>query len=222
MDAEKVMVEIPYSRDGGNTMNRRNFITATAAAVATTATYTLPSLAQNPTPTPEGKQYELNYEGQIVKAVRDFETGSLRLDGAMQFGTIVAIFDTDEHAKKGFEEAAKIIDFIAKENKLEVLERDKLSAPRIGKDRAAESFKVEIESTKFTMTLLRAYEGRVLHVWSAVGFADPSVELLELAEEHMEFGKVDAKKDDAVLDLLPELDEMPSGFKVAEEEVIRD
>ncbi len=206
-------------------MNRRTFIATTAATLTALAIGGLPTLAQEATPTqeatPEGSQYELVFEGMLVKANREFETGSLRLDGAMQYSAIVAIFDTDTHAKEGFEKAAEIIDAITKENKLKVLERDKLSAPKLGKDRAAEYVKVESEGTKFNVTVFRAYEGKVLHVWSGVGLADPSVELLKLVEDHVTFDNVSPKNDDAVLDLLPELDDMPSGFKQTEEEVTR-
>jgi len=140
--------------------------------------------------------------------------------------TIVAVFDSKKNAEKGFETSKEIIDKLIEKGEAEgsivtVLNRDELSAPKLGKKRHAESVDLEIDGTSVTMVIFRAQKDELLHVWSAIGLGSPAEDLFNLTEK-MKFEDVDPDKDDELLALLPVLDDAPVGMSLAEEEVTRE
>ncbi len=71
------------------------------------------------------------------------------------------------------------------------------------------------------MATIRARKATTVHLWFAFGLSDPLIELLDLAEKTMRFDQVDPTNDEVLLALLPKLEEMPPGFTVDDEGVVR-
>lgn len=177
--------------------------------------------AYGQTPEASPSPTELEYEGEVVKVTRNFESASLRLDGALFILTIVSVFDSERHAKAAFETTTGIVDAFEAEGDFEIVDRNEISAPKVGEERHAETLEIEIDDLDGALTVIRAYEGKVLHFWMATGLANPTAELLTVVDEAMSFEDVDPDDDDEVSGLLPELGEMPAGFLLEDEEISR-
>ena len=206
-------------------MQRRTLITGTAA-VSAAALLRLPTTAQDASPeaTPEGTDFELTTEGLVATVEREYETDSLRVDGAIVFDLVTYVYESDENAADAFKESDGYYDFFVAQAALEggsLTEREELSSPDLGADRIAETFDIESDGVTINTTTFRAYDGRTLHMWLAAGLADPSVELLELVEQLMTF-EPEGESDEDIYALLPELQDMPPGFTLSKEEIRRD
>lgn len=207
-------------------MNRRILLSATIGAVVVGGPRSAPVAAQaTPEATPENR-LELVYDGQLVKAARDFEADGLRVLGAITVTALVAVFDTETNAEKGFDASAEIVDKLIEASqtqgtKMVLLKREEVSAPKLGAKRHAESIDLDLEGIEATMVILRVQEDKLLHVWNAVGLGSPAEELFALADETMAFEDVDVDDDEALLNLIPHLDDMPAGFTKTDERITR-
>ena len=207
-------------------MNKRELLAATAAGTVLLAMHRMtPTLAQEADTTPEA--HELQYDGQIVKASRSFTADGFRMTGAITINTIAAVFDIKRNAENAFETAAQIPDKLlesaqAEGTNMTILNREDVSPPKLGKKRHAESIDYDIEGLQVKGIFLRVQKDELLHVWTAVGFASPAEELFDLSAEHMKFEDVDVEDDDELLELLPELDDLPSGFAMTDEKITRE
>ncbi len=205
-------------------MNRRTLITGAAAAlVVPVLPRSLSAQQATPQATPSAvADVFLAPEGQLAQAGREFEASGLRL-GAQSIVTMLTIYDNDDHAKAAFKKPMffeELKKTLARQNGT-IGEPKEASAPKLGDERVAEAATGNWTGRAVYVAVFRARKVSAVHLWFAFGLSDPLVELLELAEKTMRFDVVDPKNDEALLALLPKLDEMPPGFTVDDEGVVR-
>ena len=163
-------------------------------------------------------------EGRVLYASRDYEAGGFGPGpGMMALAASVTTFETDAQALAAYERAGGMLDAIAAAEGLAFTDRAEVSPPDVGERSAAERLTyAETSETALDIALVRAVEGRTLHVWLGAGLGDPSLDLVTLAETAMRFADLDADAADAdALALLPALDEMPPGFTADDGRVAR-
>ena len=173
-------------------MRRRQLIRVFVGALAVGVfRRVLPVRAQSADDT-EQPPFILEYDGQTLAASRDFEATGLR-PGALTFDFTVLDFEREKDAKAAFVEIGD-----------------------------------QLEDTEVLFGLLVVRDGQRVHVWGAIGLGDPYVELAAVAEavfardlETPVPAEGTPQATANLLALLPELDDLPAGFTMAEEKVRR-
>jgi len=175
----------------------------------------LPTAAQEATPssTRPGPA-----EGYLAQASREFNASGVRLIGTAAMAFIVAEFDTDENAEKGVPLVSEaVLESIANQGTLAPT-----SAPTYGDSTLAYTGKLDNEGYSFDAAILTIRDGRYVHVWFAAGLAaDPLLDLTTLADRLLRDASQAraTRESEELLNRLPSLSDMPTGFVLGKEEV---
>jgi hypothetical protein len=213
---------------GLKSMNRRQLFKAAGVALSVGMIgQALPARGQSED-NQEPKPFLLEYPGQTLAASRDFEATGLR-PGALTFDFTVLDFDHEKEAKAAYLEVEKnFLQDFGGFREVEFYDTSEASAPKVGDDRSGLVTKAMLEGTEALFALLFVHAGARVHVWGAIGLGDPYVELAAVAEAV--FAQDPATPIPAegtpqasanLLALLPDLDDLPPGFTMAEEKVRR-
>ena len=209
-------------------MRRRQLIRVFVGALAVGVfRRVLPVRAQSADDT-EQPPFILEYDGQTLAASRDFEATGLR-PGALTFDFTVLDFEREKDAKAAFVEIDEnFLGDLGAFRDMEFYDTTEASAPKVGDERAGQVTKAMLEDTEVLFGLLVVRDGQRVHVWGAIGLGDPYVELAAVAEavfardlETPVPAEGTPQATANLLALLPELDDLPAGFTMAEEKVRR-
>ncbi len=199
-------------------MNRRAFAIGglLLAAGASTRAFPGAAQAQDATPIPN------NFEGQLFRATRTYQAAEIRPAVPLIYQFTVSAFDNADNAKPAVSQIAK---GIQNQNVLQLSDLATKGAPTVGEDRVAFTAKLDLRGTILDASFLIFRQGSAVHLWFAAGLsAKPLEDLVAIAEGP--FGAQEATptadqevSEETVLELLPDVDDLPEGYDLQEERV---